>query len=356
MSVARLGKSASDELGSLLVRRGAITADQLMAALHVEQRRGIPFTVYVTEMGYVSEQQLASHIGEQFGLPLVGQHVVEDISRDALAYLPRDLAERYRVVPLQVDGLEVQVALADPRRLEDLPELGRAIGRTIKACVVTETALNDALDKHYGIRPEMRLFRQDRAPPASDHSMQRVQKEIERTGVFKAPPSVVFSTPSGADAVQLLAAADSANDVLRAAVIYFGTIFPHVVALGIHKGAALALMVGNRQGQKALRPPIELPLTDGSMLRSALDRPQVIYRPAITDEALVSLCESLHIPMNDLTSMPAFDLGRPAFVVIGQGLDELQVKERFNDIKSFLGKVSKALRSVVLRAEIRQGP
>jgi hypothetical protein len=356
MAGSRTPRNTSDEMGALLVRRGLLTGEQLLTAVHEEQRRGIPFTVYVTEMGYVSEQQLATCISEQYGLPLVGSRSLEEIPRDVLAYLPRELAERYRVVPLRLDGNEVQVCLADPRHLDELDDVGRTIGRAVRGCVVTETALNDALDKHYGIRPETRLFREGKAPPPSDHSMERVKKEIERTGVFKAPPSVVFASSGSANAIQLLASADSANDVLRAAAIFFGGLFPQVVALGIHKGRALALMVSGAQGQQALKPPIELTLAEGSLIRSVLERPQVIYRPNISDTSLISLCQAVRMPPTDLTALPAFDLGRPAFVVIGQGLDERQVKERFADIKSFLGKISKALRAVALRAEIKQGP
>jgi hypothetical protein len=126
-----------------------------------------------------------------------------------------------------------------------------------------------------------------------------------------------------------------------------------VVALGIHKGRALALMVSDREGFRPLQPPIELPLSDGSAMRSVLDRPQAVYRPVVTDPALISLCKSVDMPTTQVTSIPAFDSGRPAFVMVAHGLDEKQVKHFYPEIKAFLGKVSKAIRAVVLRAEIR---
>jgi hypothetical protein len=350
---SRGGANTSDQLGALLVRRGAMSGEQLLSALHEEQRRGIPFTIYIAEMGFVSEMQIASCVAEHAGLPLLGSRVFEDIGTEAVGYLTKDLADRYRVMPISAKGSELHVGISDPQRLEPLDDLGRTIGRTLRPGVVTETALNDALERHYGIRPETRLFREGKAPPPSDHGMRRVQQEIDRTGVFRVPPSLVQPVPEGLNSVELLATADSANDVLRASVTYFGTIFPAVVALGIHKGRALALMVSDRSGFRSLQPPIELPLSDGSAVRSVLDRPQAVYRPTVTDPALQTLCRAVGMPITQVTSIPAFDSGRPAFVMVGQGLDEKQVKQYYPEIKAFLGKVSKAIRAVVLRAEIR---
>jgi hypothetical protein len=67
------------------------------------------------------------------------------------------------------------------------------------------------------------------------------------------------------------------------------------------------------------------------------------------------LLQSARVANSDLTAIPVFDSGRPVFVILAQGLDERQVKERFTEIKAFLSKVAKALRAVALRAEIRQG-
>src|SRR5262249_31405548 len=157
-----------------------------------------------------------------------------------IAHVPKELAERHRVVPLRLDGTALDICLADPRHIDEMEELARTIGRTLRICVVTETALNDALEKYYGIRPEVRMFREDRAPPPSEHPR---NKDIDRTGVFRAPPSLLLTPPHGSDSVKLLAGADSAADVLRAAVTFFSGIFPVVVAMGIDKGRALAIMV-----------------------------------------------------------------------------------------------------------------
>jgi hypothetical protein len=178
-----------------------------------------------------------------------------------------------------------------------------------------------------------------------------VSQEIERTGLFHTAPSVRGRTSLRGDPIQSLVEATTADQVLRAAIAYFSRIFREVVALGIHKGQAMTLMVGNERGLRTLPERAEVSLADGTLVRSVLDRPQVAYRRT-ADAALGSLCRSVGIPANHLTLVPAFDYGRPAFIIVGQGLEEDQLKDRFGQIKIFVEKVSKALRIVALRTEI----
>jgi hypothetical protein len=188
----------------------------------------------------------------------------------------------------------------------------------------------------------------------SEHSTRRVIDEIERTGLFRAPPTALGRRSLRADPIQLLAAAATPDEVLRASVGYFTRIFKEVVALGIHKGSAIVLMAGNQGGLRTPQQPPHLPLSEGTLVRSVLDRPQVAYRRN-ADASLAVLCSAVNIPSSNLTLVPAFDYGRPAFIVIGQGLEEWQLKDRFGEIKIFIGKVSKALHIVALRAEILRG-
>jgi hypothetical protein len=187
---------------------------------------------------------------------------------------------------------------------------------------------------------------------AWEHGARSISQEIERTGLFQAPPELRDrSTPT--DPIEVLATATSADEVLRASVRYFAGLFDEVVALGIHKGRAIALLAGNHRGLRAPRP-VELALGDGTLVRSVLDRPQVAYRRS-ADAALGTVCRAVGMPTNHLTLVPAFDYGRPAFVVVGQGLEEWDLKARFGQIKQFLAKVSKSLRIVALRGEIVVG-
>jgi hypothetical protein len=336
----------SQELARRLVQSGLLTVEQLNAALQAGQRRGMPLSAYLVQMGLVEEEQLAACISESFGVPLLEKSALDEVARDALARLPPELAERHRLLPLKVKGNELQVCLSDPQFLEELEDLERAIGHVLQPCVVTETALCDALEEHYGIRPEVRLF-SGKAPPPSHHSLKRTKAGIDRTGVFHAfKPPVAGDPESPDDPDHLLASATSSNEVLRGALLYFARLFTEVAVLGIGKGKAVVLMVGNRYVLRAPAQQMGITLPEGSAVRAVLDRPHVAHYPAVTDGTIARLCRKLELPLEHLSMVPVFAHNRPAFVVIGHGLEEAQLKGRFAEIREFVTRTSEALARV----------
>jgi hypothetical protein len=333
----------SHELARLLVSSGLVTAEQLNAALAAGPRRGMPLSSYLVQMGLVGEEKLAACISQSFGVPLLDASGLDEVARDALARVPREVVQRHRLLPLKVKGNEIQVCLCDPEHLEELEDIERAVGHILRPCVVTETALADALEEHYGIRPDVRLF-SGKAPPPSHHRLERARQEIERTGVFqafKAPAAPDAGAPDDPD--QLLASGTTSNEVLRGALLYFARIFTEVAVLGIGKGKALVLMFGNRDTFRAPPQAMGITLPEGSLVRAVLDRPHVAHYPAVTDGTIARLCRKLELPLAHLTLVPVFTHNRPAFVVIGHGLAEAQLKERFAEIREFVTRTSEAL-------------
>jgi hypothetical protein len=337
----------SQELVRLLVHSGLMTGEQLSGALQAGQRRGMALSAYLVQMGLVGEQQLAACISESYGVPLLDPSALDEVARDALARLPREVAERHRLLPLKVKGNEIQVCLSDPQHLEELEDIERALGHVLQPCVVTETALSDALEEHYGIRPEVRLF-SGKAPPPSHHSVKRATLGIDRTGVFQAfkNPGTTAGEPDDPD--HMIASATSSNEVLRGALLYFARIFTEVAVLGIGKGKAVVLMAGNRYVIGVPPQQMGITLPEGSLVRSALDRPQVAHYAAVTDATVARLCRKLELPLEHFTLVPVFAHGRPSFVVIGHGLEEAQLKERFAEIREFVTRVSEALGRMAL--------
>jgi hypothetical protein len=345
--------NATETLGRLLVGMGLMTDEQLLSAVQEEERTGRALASYVVEMGLLTEQALARHLSEKLGVPLATAEALEEITRDAVTALPSALAERHRLIPLRVQGDELHVGLADPRRLDELEEVGGRLGRTLRPWLVTETALGDALEEHYGIRPDVRMFREGKAPPPTDNRARRLKKVIARTGVFAAfSPQATLAPPSTDE--DLLATASSSAEVLNAAVSAFADIFPGVITLGINKGRANVLLLANRETVGPPSQPMGLTLPDGSVLRAVLDRPQVAHH-ATADGSLAALCRKLNVPVSNLTVVPVFDFGRPALVVIGQGLDERQIADLFGNIKALVTRVSVALRRVSPRTKSFSG-
>lgn len=347
-------------VGELLVRKGLVTREQLQRALQSQRQAGGSLLANLVELGAGPDERLAAVVAEALDVPFVRADALDALPPDVVAHVTRDMAERHRVMPFRLDGIELQVCVADPDRIEELEDLRLSLGRPVRAVLVTDAALNDALERYYGVRPELRLSRApDPVPPVPTRERAQLSQQIVRTGIFQVPAPIVQAAPPVAqappppDPVEQLAAVMNNEDVLRATFAFFAGLFEEVALLGVHKGQAVVLMVGSRAGLRTLPARVEVPLVEGSLLWSVLARPQVAHRTRVEDQTFLGMCWAMKLPPTDVCIIPVFDNGRPAFLAVGQGRDDQYIKQRFHEVKTFLGKVSQAMRIVAIRRDIR---
>jgi hypothetical protein len=333
------------KLGEMLVSRGLITHEQLNEALFAQQQFGGRVGTLLVEMGMVAEDQLAAALSQQLSVPWVRPQALAAIPRDVIARLPRDLAQKYRVVPIKLDR-ELHICSADPQNFERLDELRFAVGCPVRAYVVTEVTLNYALERYYGIRREV-----------------RPQFATRASGVYdavgaSAPPGSLSPSPDEPSAaprglLDQLANVMTDEDVVNALMRYFAETFEHAVILALGDGIAAPVLQarGNRLGRPN-GPTVRL--APGSLLNDLVTRAQVVHRAQLNDPELRRLCAALGMPVDLLTLVPVFDDGgRLPYVVIAQGRDEAYLRGAFAGMAGFLKRVANAIRIVALRNGIR---
>jgi len=154
--VTRGSDSATDErkrLGDILVADGILTPDQLDEALQAQRddpnrpRLGN----IVLELGMVSEHAVARALARQLRLPMVDL-VERSPNPDAIEVVPRRLAERHDLLPLDVDADEgiLTVAMSDPTNVFALDDLRTHTQlRHIRVLVATDSALHAATKRAY---------------------------------------------------------------------------------------------------------------------------------------------------------------------------------------------------------------
>lgn len=148
--------SATEErkrIGDILVADGILTPDQLDEAL--EKQREDPNSArlgtVVLELGMVSEHAVARALARQLRLPMVDL-VERTPSPEAIEVVPRRLAERHDLLPLDVDPDEgiLTVAMSDPTDVFALDDLRTSTGlRHVRVQVATESALDMATKRAY---------------------------------------------------------------------------------------------------------------------------------------------------------------------------------------------------------------
>ena len=136
-------------LGDLLVEQGAITNDQLMAALAAQKKTGQKLGRTLIQQNFVKEEQLLEILSTQLQLPYIDlKHYQFDPA--TVQKIPETMARRYRVVVLKEnpDG-SMLVGMADPTDIFAYDELAKHLKCNIQQAVVRESQLLTTIDQSY---------------------------------------------------------------------------------------------------------------------------------------------------------------------------------------------------------------
>ncbi len=132
-------------LGSLLVRDGLLSEEQLESALVLQQESGQRLGEILIERGDVTRTQLARLLAEQVEMPLVELEESE-IDTDAALLLPEELARRYRALPVGfLPDESLLVAVADPTNVLHWDDLRLALGVPLRFGVAAPDAIDAAI-------------------------------------------------------------------------------------------------------------------------------------------------------------------------------------------------------------------
>jgi type IV pilus assembly protein PilB len=157
-------------LGTLLVRDGVITAEQLEFALAAKRRSPERrLGEILVDHEYCTQAEIAVVLAEQHELEYVSLASVP-VESDAAALLPLELARRYTAIPVRFlpDG-SVLVAVADPTNVLQSDEIRLALGLPVRVAVSAQDAIEYAIERfHEGI--DLDVTEADAAPLLEDHT------------------------------------------------------------------------------------------------------------------------------------------------------------------------------------------
>jgi type IV pilus assembly protein PilB len=149
----RLGLSHADHarlpLGTLLLRDGVLTSEQLEAALAEKEQTGRRLGEIVAARGWATPAQLALLLAEQHGLEYLDLGKAR-IDPAVAALLPEKFARRYAALPVRyVEDDLILLAVADPTNVFASDDLRLAIGVNVRVAVSSATDLAAAIDRMY---------------------------------------------------------------------------------------------------------------------------------------------------------------------------------------------------------------
>ena len=133
----------------MLLNARLINRDQFEDALKNRVLFGGKIGTSLIELGYVSEETLARFLSNKLAVPYVPPQRLLEIPEEVIAAFPRELAIKYRAVPLSVDKKRLNLVMADPSDLQAIDEIGFITGFIIQPHVTPEVRLAQAFSTYY---------------------------------------------------------------------------------------------------------------------------------------------------------------------------------------------------------------
>src|SRR5882672_6721284 len=138
----------SSKIGDLLVKTGALTAEQLTTALAEQRRWKQPLGEVVVRLRFVTEEQLRKALCLQLHINYFDLDTIA-LDRSLRALINPRFARKLRVVPVARVGHKLVVAMDDPTRSLVVDDLEASTGLDIEVITSTTAAIRRALDQMY---------------------------------------------------------------------------------------------------------------------------------------------------------------------------------------------------------------
>lgn len=135
-------------IGEVLQEQGLITEEQLHQGLDEQRKTGLQLGKCFTRLGFLTESKLVDILSAQLDV----QHVVLEnfnFSRLLIRVVPEEMARKYKAIPLFEKNGIITVAMADPTNLRTIDHLKFKTGKEIEPVIATEKSILSAIDKNY---------------------------------------------------------------------------------------------------------------------------------------------------------------------------------------------------------------
>ena len=146
-------------LGEMLVSARLIRQDQLDMALAEQHRTGGLLGETLVGLGFVSPRVIAQVVSTQTGIPRA-QLDGPPVALELFKIVPEEVCRKYRLVPLDLEGNVLRLAMANPLDAEALDHVRLAAGRIPLPTIAPWTEILRKIVQSTGPRPP--------APPMDD--------------------------------------------------------------------------------------------------------------------------------------------------------------------------------------------
>jgi MshEN domain len=131
-----------------------VTERQLQEAIQHQVLYGGRLGTNLYELGYVTEDRLKEALSRAHGVPAAD---TLKVPRNASALLPKKLAARHKVFPMELKGQTLFLGMVDPADHSAVAQVGYTQGYIVRPLVIPEFRMIQLLYDHYGVDERWRF-------------------------------------------------------------------------------------------------------------------------------------------------------------------------------------------------------
>lgn len=139
----------SIKVGEILVKQGLLRPEQLAQALEEHKKNSTRVSAEIVRLGFLKDNQILRAMEKAYQVPGVDVGTFE-VDPTVAALLKREVCEKHLLLPLQKAGQTLVVAFSDPSNIMVREDLRFLTKLKIQPVVGVPSAIQAAIDKHYG--------------------------------------------------------------------------------------------------------------------------------------------------------------------------------------------------------------
>ncbi len=143
---------STKRLGELLVREKLISLQQLRQAQEEQRKTGANLGYALAKLGYISDGEITHFLSTQYRVPAVNLDEHE-LDPDVIKLVTREVADKYKIIPLSRSGSTLVVAMADPTNLHAIDDIKFLTGLNVEPVVASESAITQVIERAYTLGP-----------------------------------------------------------------------------------------------------------------------------------------------------------------------------------------------------------
>jgi len=140
--------ASRERMGQMLIKAGLITPQQLSEALDVQQRDHGKIIEILVRLGHLDKDALHEFLSRQPGVAAINLSRY-NLENELVNVIPKELALRELVLPIDRLGKLLTVAMACPLDVDTIEELQRITGLKVKAMLCRLDDIHNAVEKLY---------------------------------------------------------------------------------------------------------------------------------------------------------------------------------------------------------------